>query len=127
MNSFKPCPCGSNLNLEQCCLPYISNEIVVPTSEKLMRSRYTAYCFHNADYLYNTTHVSQKKYTNKQDILSWAKQNTWTKLEIINFSENMVEFKAYYLDSNSNPQIHHEKSTFIKFQENWFYVDGKFY
>ena len=39
----------------------------------------------------------------------------------------MVEFKAYYLDENKTSQIHHEKSTFIYFQNNWYYVDGKFY
>ena len=127
MIKTKPCPCGSELNLEHCCSPYIFDGVVVPTAEKLMRSRFTAYCLQNADYLYNTTHVSQKKYTNKSDILTWAKSNTWQKLEIINFTENTVEFKAYYLDEDKKPQIHHEKSTFILFQDVWYYVDGKFF
>ena len=127
MNHTNLCPCGSHLTLEECCLPYIQGETMVPTAEKLMRSRFTAFCLHNAEYLYKTTHVSQKKYTNKSDILAWAQQNTWQKLEILNSTENMVEFKAYFLDENKIPQIHHEKSTFILFQNNWFYVDGKFY
>ena len=127
MIKTEPCPCGSALHLENCCSPYIYDGVVVPTAEKLMRSRFTAYCLQNADYLYNTTHVSQKKYTNKLDILAWAKLNTWQKLEIISFSENTVEFKAYYLDEDNKPQIHHEKSTFINFQDAWFYVDGKFF
>jgi SEC-C motif-containing protein len=127
MDNIKLCPCGSTLNLPECCLPFIYGLEVVPTSEKLMRSRFTAFCLHDSEYLYNTTHISQKKYTNKSDILSWAKQNLWQKLEILNFSENTVEFKAYYLDENRKPQIHHEKSTFINFQNVWYYVDGKFY
>ncbi len=127
MIQTKPCPCGGALNLEHCCFPYIYGGVVVPTAEKLMRSRFTAYCLQNAEYLFNTTHVSQKKYTNKSDILAWAKLNTWQKLEIIDFSDNMVEFKAYYLDEYQKPQIHHEKSTFINFQDAWYYVDGKFY
>jgi SEC-C motif-containing protein len=127
MDHTNLCPCGSHFTLEECCLPYIQGEAMVPTAEKLMRTRFTAFYLHDAQYLYKTTHVSQKKYTNKSDILSWAQKNIWQKLEILNSSENMVEFKAYYLDENKTSQIHHEKSTFIYFQNNWYYVDGKFY
>ena len=126
MEDTKLCPCGTQISLQECCLPYIQGDFV-PTAEKLMRARFTAFYLHDAQYLYKTTHVSQKKYTNKSDILSWAQQNTWQKLEIINSTENTVEFKAYYLDENKTSQIHHEKSTFIYFQNNWYYVDGKFY
>lgn len=127
MTNNKSCPCGSSISLQNCCALYIYGGELVPTAEKLMRSRYTAYCLQQADYLYETTHVSQRKYTNKSDILAWAKQNTWQKLEILYFSENSVEFKAYYLDENQIAQVHHEKSTFINFQEHWYYVDGKFF
>ena len=120
MDHTKLCPCGSHVTLKECCLPYIQEDVTVPTAEKLMRSRFTAFCLHNAEYLYKTTHVSQKKYTNKSDILAWAQQNTWQKLEILNSTENTVEFKAYFLDENKTPQMHHEKSTFILFQNNWF-------
>jgi SEC-C motif-containing protein len=127
MENTKLCPCGSLISLQECCLPYIQGDIIVPTAEKLMRARFTAFYLNDSEYLYKTTHVSQKKYTNKSDILAWAQINTWQKLEIINHTENTVEFKAYYLDQNNIPQIHHEKSTFILFQNNWYYVDGKFY
>lgn len=127
MIKSEPCPCGSELNLEHCCYPFIYDGVVVPTAEKLMRSRFTAYCLHNAEYLYNTTHVTQKKYTNKSDILTWAKQNTWLKLEILKSTENTVEFKAYFLNEKQKPKVHHEKSTFINFNNAWYYVDGEFY
>ena len=127
MENTKLCPCGSLISLQECCLPYIQGDIIVPTAEKLMRARFTSFYLNDSEYLYKTTHVSQKKYTNKSDILAWAQINTWQKLEIINHTENTVEFKAYYLDQNNIPQIHHEKSTFILFQNNWYYVDGKFY
>ena len=126
MSNNKLCPCGSEIELNSCCMPFIL-EGNAPTAEKLMRSRYTAYTLAEADYLYNTTHISQRKFTSKSDILSWAKQNTWAKLEVIASSELYVEFKAYYFDHKGSPQIHHEKSTFVKFQEHWYYVDGKFY
>ena len=127
MSNNIPCPCGSELNLEQCCSPYIYDGVGAPTAEKLMRSRFTAYTLHEATYLFNTTHISERRYTHKSDILAWAKQNTWQKLEVIKSTENAVEFKAYFLDENQKPQIHHEKSTFINFENVWYYVDGKFY
>ena len=60
MDHTKLCPCGSHVTLKECCLPYIQEDVTVPTAEKLMRSRFTAFCLHNAEYLYKTTHVSQK-------------------------------------------------------------------
>lgn len=91
-----------------------------------MKSRYSAYASHQADYLWNTTHASQRKYYSKADILHWATVNQWQKLEIIASTENTVEFKAYFLDENKINQIHHEFSTFVQENGSWFYVDGKF-
>jgi SEC-C motif-containing protein len=78
------------------------------------------------DYLWNTTHSSQRKYYSKADILNWATANDWQKLEIIAATETTVEFKAYFLDSSNVNQVHHEFSTFIKENGSWFYLDGKF-
>ena len=36
----------------------------------------------------------------------------------------IVEFKASFIDKNGKLQIHHERSNFLKEEENWFYVDG---
>lgn len=91
-----------------------------------MKSRYSAYATHQVDYLWNTTHISQRKLYSKADILNWATANEWQKLEIIVATENTVEFKAYFLDENKSNQIHHEFSTFKKENDCWFYVDGKF-
>lgn len=52
---------------------------------------------------------------------------SYLKLEIITSTENTVEFKSYYLDESMKAQIHHEKSTFIFENGNWFYVDGIFF
>jgi len=92
-----------------------------------MKSRYSAYATQQADYLLNTTQSFQRKYYSKADILNWAAANEWQKLEIISFTENTVEFKAYFLDEHKVPQIHHEFSTFKQENGSWFYVDGKFY
>ena len=121
------CHCGSQKSFSECCEIFIKGTEKAPTAEKLMRSRYSAYVVQAADYLVNTTHISTRKYNSKEDILNWSKSNRWIKLEILNATENSVEFTAYFLDSNLIAQIHHEKSTFKKEKDCWFYVDGRFF
>lgn len=124
---MKNCYCDSNYSFENCCRPFIEGIKFPETPEQLMRSRYTAYVLQNADYLIVTTHISQRKNYSKEEILEWAKSNTWLKLEVLAITENRVEFKAYFLDEEIKSQVHHEHSTFKFEDEKWFYVDGDFY
>lgn len=126
MNNSALCFCGSSIPFKDCCQKYIDGTQKVPTALVLMKSRYSAYATHNADYLWNTTHSSQRKYYSKEAILHWARANEWQKLEIISATENTVEFKAYFLDEYKINQVHHEFSTFKQENGSWFYVDGKF-
>jgi SEC-C motif-containing protein len=122
----KRCFCDTGLPFDNCCGLYLENNQKAPTALALMRSRYSAYTTHNGDYLLETTDVSERQYYSKAEILKWATSNTWQKLEILSFTENTVEFKAYYLDANGKLQIHYEFSSF-KFENNtWYYVDAKF-
>ncbi|MEW5677162.1 YchJ family metal-binding protein [Flavobacterium enshiense] len=121
------CYCNSEKPFSECCEPHITGKTKPQTAEALMRSRYTAYCLKNVDYLIATTHISTRKHHNKKDILAFATENHWVRLEIVKATENVVEFKAYYLDSSLQPHNHHEKSTFKKEGEQWYYVDGKWY
>jgi SEC-C motif-containing protein len=121
------CFCGSHKISLDCCEPFVNGTKKAPTAEALMRSRYVAYVTHAIDYLVETTHVSERKYHLKSDILNWSVSNKWLKLEIIKATENTVEFKAYFIDSNGNNQIHHEDSSFVFENGSWFYVDGSFY
>ncbi|MDV6166876.1 YchJ family metal-binding protein [Flavobacterium sp. DG1-102-2] len=120
------CYCGSGKSFSNCCHPYISGSQKVPTAEALMRSRYSAYAIHNADYLYETTAPKERRRHSKAAILDWAESNQWLKLEVLNAAENTVEFKAYYLDEKLTARVHHEKSTFKKEEEKWYYVDGQY-
>ncbi len=120
------CYCGSSLSFENCCAPYLKNHQKAPTAEALMRSRYSAFATGAADYLVATTHVSQRKFHNKADILEWSKSNHWIKLEVLATTETTVTFKAYYLDSELKAQIHNEHSTFIFENGSWYYLDGKY-
>jgi len=120
------CYCGNHLPFEDCCQLYISGLEKPKTAETLMRSRYSAYASGNADYLVATTHKSTRKLHKKQDILDWSQSNHWVKLDVLNATENTVEFKAHYLDNHRKEQIHFEKSNFILENDSWFYVDGEY-
>lgn len=122
----KKCFCDTGLLFENCCGLYLQNNQKAPTALALMRSRYSAYATHNADYLLETTYVSERKYYSKAEILKWATTNKWQKLEILSSTENTVEFKAYFLDNNQKIQTHYEFSTFKFENDAWFYFDGKF-
>ena len=121
------CYCGSQESFSECCQIFIKVIEKAPTAEKLMRSRYCAYATQEVDYLINTTHISKKKYLSKADILNWSKSNHWIKLEILDATDDIVEFKAFYIDSHLKAQIHHEKSFFKNEGGSWFYLDENFY
>ncbi|OCB71137.1 YchJ family protein [Flavobacterium crassostreae] len=121
------CYCGALERFENCCKPYILGDLKAPTAVALMRSRYTAFATHNADYLMATTHFSTRKHHNRADILDWATSNQWIKLLVLSATANTVHFKAFYLDSEGNSQLHQEHSIFKLEDGNWFYVDGDLY
>ena len=96
-----------------------------------MRSRYSAYATIEPKYLLQTTHVSLLKNQDETEIRTWAEENKWQKLEIISTQNGQVsdtrgevEFKAYFIDYQGNTQVHHEKSTFLKVVQKWFYSSG---
>ena len=104
----KVCYCGSSNSYKECCEKFINSSQNASTAEALMRSRYSAYATQAVDYLIATTAVLQRKLLIKSDTLEWSKSNQWVKLDILKATTNTVEFKAYYIDSNNENQIHHE-------------------
>ncbi|QPH39655.1 YchJ family protein [Pedobacter endophyticus] len=126
MNIFD-CPCGSSLQYQNCCQPYHLKARTAPTAEALMRSRYSAFVMANAEYLYETTHVTKRKGNSKDAYLKSAKNTKWLKLEIVSAGFDTVEFKAYYLDKSFQTDVLHEKSSFKLENGQWYYVDGVFY
>jgi SEC-C motif-containing protein len=126
------CYCCSEREFEVCCQPFIAGTAKPATALMLMRSRYTAYATAQVEYILRTTHPSVRKFHDAASIEQWAKTSRWQKLEIVSTTEGgssdkqgTVEFKAYYLDANQKPQIHHENSNFRKELGKWFFVDGK--
>ena len=119
---------------EECCKPFISDNVAPPTAEQLMRSRYTAFTLADVDYLMKTHHISTRPVKDRQEISNWAKSVQWMGLTIlntkdgaINDTDGIVEFKAIYFEQGQLQAIH-EKSLFRKNEKGiWFYVSGQQY
>ncbi|MDR3247324.1 MAG: YchJ family protein [Treponema sp.] len=124
------CPCGSGLDYEACCGPYIAGTKQAPTAEALMRSRYTAYTTHDIDYIINTCVSDGKSDIDRKETQAWSEQSTWLGLKIvavekggINDTEGVVEFEAAY-ERKGLKDLHHERGRFKKHDGRWMYEDG---
>ena len=122
------CPCGSEKNYAQCCGIYHSGEMLAPSPEALMRSRYTAFAKNQMQYLRDTTDPQTLDSIDDEANKQWAENAKFLKLEILHSEEKgtkgTVEFKAYY-NIQDEDYIHHELSTFRKQAGEWFFKSGK--
>ncbi|WP_452230661.1 YchJ family protein [Lacinutrix sp. MEBiC02404] len=122
------CYCGNNKTYKACCEVFHLNNGKTETAEQLMRSRYSAFVVANGDYLMETHHLSTRPISEKKAIVKWAKSVAWIKLEVQETTkglekdnEGTVTFNAYF-NENGNTDIIHEKSAFIKENNQWYYV-----
>jgi SEC-C motif-containing protein len=120
------CYCKSGQNFTQCCQPILRVDKIPKTALELMRSRYTAYCLGDVNYLQATTHNHTWTDEELKFIQDWSDNSFWQHLEIVQYDAEMVEFKAYYIFENKQ-HLHHEKSNFKKIQDMYKYVDGEIY
>ncbi len=122
------CYCGKNLDFTICCEPYIKLERRPTSAEDLMRSRYSAFCIKNIDYIIATTDLQVRFDFDRSGNEAWAQQAQFQKLEVINSEEignkSVVEFKAYFKIANEE-HVHHEIGTFRRTDQVWFYRSGR--
>jgi len=122
------CPCSTGKDYKDCCEPYHLWQQNAPTAEVLMRSRYSAYALHKADYLIKTWHPQTlpKKLDEEISEAKWIElviNKSWNSEQP---NETFVDFTARYRNTSGKAEKMHEISRFIKQGEHWFYVDGKF-
>lgn len=91
-----------------------------------MRSRYSAYCHNEAQYLFSTHQSENLKLA---DIQQTIDQTQWLGLTIVHSKQGTkydavgwVEFIAFYQDDGIK-QLH-ENSYFTKSGEQWLYISG---
>ena len=129
MTNSSLCPCGSQRLFSTCCEPYLRGTQVAPTAEALMRSRYTAYCQGNIDYLIATCHPTKRTLSDRLTLSKSVKNTTWLGLTIVDTdhgqpqdNEGVVEFVALY-QAGEVGQLH-ERSRFTQQKGRWFYLEG---
>ena len=92
-----------------------------------MRSRYSAYCIGNYQYILDTYAAPQRRKLTIKDLENSSHGTRWTALVICSASmtekQGDVEFKAYYRVASSFYLLH-EASKFIKEGEQWLYTTG---
>ena len=122
------CPCGLNINYEECCGLFINSQQLPVHPEQLMRSRYTAFTEANMDYIQKTMRGPITKNNDIEQTRQWAKEVKWLKLEVLHSEINsldpnqgLVEFEAHY-QQNHQPHVIHERSLFKKIEGHWFYI-----
>jgi SEC-C motif-containing protein len=127
------CPCGSTLEFEACCEPYLLAKARPPTAVALMRSRYTAYAMGAVDYLFKTSGPKVRKEFDGESTKKWSRSAEWTGIEILeeqgggeNDDSAKIEFIAHY-SVNGAEVNHHENALFEKKNGEWIFMDGKVY
>lgn len=122
------CYCGNNKTYKKCCEVFHLNNGKTETAEQLMRSRYSAFVLADGDYLMDTHHGSTRPIKEKKAIVKWAKSVQWIKLEVLEITnglesdiEGTVTFNAYFYE-NGNIDVIHEKSAFLKENNQWLYL-----
>ena len=139
---YTPCPCGSDAPFAECCQPHIERMKIAPTAEKLMRSRFTAFCRGAVEYLVETHHPSAHSANERAATQQSIAGTEWLHLTIVetskgreNDTEGHVQFAAAYRkkplptlsttpDTKTEVGQMHERSFFIRENDRWFYVDG---
>ena len=127
------CFCSSGLNYEECCQVFHKGK-KPDNALQLMRSRYSAYAMHHADYLIATTHPANPHYSDnlfnwKRAILkSFSKDAVFKQLDIHDFQEKgvmaTVTFTAHIVEGSLD-RTFTEKSLFQKVKNQWYYLSGR--
>ena len=94
-----------------------------------MRSRYSAFCTVNVQYLIDTALPKQQPYIDRAGLLSWAKESEWLGLSVHSSEQESddvgyVHFTATY-SFKGKQEAHEERSCFRLIDGFWYYDDGK--
>lgn len=120
-----PCPCGSGLEFDRCCAPYLRGECLPPDALDLMRSRYTAYVLGDAAYLLDTWDPR----TRPAELgLDGDGRVRWLGLkvrghEVVDAERARVAFVARYKIDGKAYRLE-ENSRFLRIDGRWLYVDA---
>lgn len=125
------CPCGTGKIYNDCCRDFHIGAAHPNTAEQLMRSRYSAFFFRNADYLFNTQHPDSREKDLLEELEQFLPTVLWRSLTILSTSKGQaedkkgkVEFTAKYNENGENKELY-EHSRFRRHKGLWKYIDGR--
>ncbi len=132
MNRYSLCPCDSKQTYTKCC-KLIHDGTAARTAEALMRSRYAAYALGLVDYIIQTTHPQNPSYSHdraqwKTELEQFSQATSFLGLRLTEAIEgderSFVSFTAF-LRQGSEDVSFSEKSSFVRENDQWFYLDGE--
>lgn len=122
------CPCHSGKSYLNCCAAIHKGKYPGNALE-LMRSRYSAYAYHNPEYIMETTHplspyikVNNEEWRN--ELLEFCKKTQFEDLKILEFIDgDVMAYVTFFAKLNSlGKDISFiEKSLFEKVGNRWYY------
>lgn len=131
MSTPAQCPCGTSAPYEMCCGMYHNNPGSAPTTEALMRSRYSAFALYKFDYIAATQKLADAPGQSGADIEASNGQTQWLKLDIIETQngtaedqQGLVAFTAHFKEGSRAGKLS-ERSLFEKIEGVWYYVAGE--
>ncbi|ASK55064.1 hypothetical protein DLR60_01885 [Vibrio tarriae] len=124
------CYCGNLQPYSQCCEPIHHNPRNAQVPEQLMRARFSAHMLKNVEFVIETYHPSCHA-INEREAISESVYSHWLRLEVVSThmgkstDEGFVHFKAF-IEQQGKELCLEERSRFVKENNCWFYIDGKF-
>lgn len=106
----------------------LNRTLPAPSAEALMRSRYTAFCLKDLDYIWDTTDPETRPHFDRAANREWAEKAEFTRLQILHSTEKgaegLVEFKAHF-NMGGESHVHHEFSVFRREGGRWYFSEGR--
>jgi len=132
----QPCFCGSQQGYTQCCerlhLARQQHLTLDYSAAELMRSRFSAFCNGNIDYLVDSLYPESRSNDDHKQIQRTLENTHWLSLRVIEHTvvtdlSAEVEFIAFYSSRNNSKQVEqlHERSLFHREHHQWWYVSGE--
>lgn len=123
------CPCDSGKEYNLCCQPYLNADQQPAQAVQLMRSRYTAFVLHDADYLVNSWYPGRRYPGLVSDLSAGFSSTEWLGLTVFEETHGKDDNEAYVsfvarFQENGNLTAIIERSRFLKENDRWYYVDG---
>lgn len=124
------CPCGAGQRFTACCQPFLDDVAIAPSPKQLMRSRFTATCLADGEYLLRTWHPATRPDTVPTTLVEASALEIYdtagaTGLDVVKGATGTVTFRATLWQARGEGTQLTEKSVFEFRAGRWLYRDGE--